>query len=192
MSLQGRHPYEVSKSCTDLIAQSYYATYGLPVAIARCGNIYGGGDLNWSRIVPETVRACLNGIRPVIRSDGTFVRDYIYVKDVSQAYQRLAEGLDDPRVPGEAFNFSPEQAVTVLELVARIQRLMGCTHLTPDMRNTARGEIHSQYLDATKARQVLGWRPVYTMDEGLAETIAWYTAYLQRQSVRETAVAEPR
>jgi CDP-glucose 4,6-dehydratase len=192
MPLQGRHPYEVSKSCTDLLAQSYHATYGLPVAIARCGNIYGGGDLNWSRIVPETVRACLNGIRPVIRSDGTFVRDYIYVKDVSRAYQCLAERLDDPRVHGEAFNFSPEQAVTVLELVTHIQRLMGCAHLTPDVRNTARGEIHSQYLDATKAKTVLGWRPTTTMDEGLAETIAWYTAYLHHQPVREPAGAEPR
>ncbi|MGI8855225.1 MAG: GDP-mannose 4,6-dehydratase [Thermomicrobiales bacterium] len=192
MPLQGRHPYEVSKSCTDLIAQSYHATYALPVAIARCGNIYGGGDLNWSRIVPETVRACLNGLRPVIRSDGTFVRDYLYVKDVSQAYLRLAERLDDPHVRGEAFNFSPEQAVTVLELVARIQRLMGCSHLTPDVRNTAQGEIHSQYLDATKAKQLLGWQPAYALDEGLAETIAWYTQYLDYQQARETAVAEPR
>ena len=117
MPLQGRHPYEVSKSCTDLIAQTYFATYGVPVAIARCGNIYGGGDLNWSRIVPETIIACLRGIRPVIRSDGTFLRDYLYVKDVSHAYLRLAEHLDDPRVRGEGFNFSPEQAVTVLDLV---------------------------------------------------------------------------
>lgn len=182
MPLQGRQPYEVSKSCTDLIAQSYHATYDLPVAIARCGNIYGGGDLNWSRIVPETVRACLNGVRPVIRSDGTFLRDYIYVKDVSQAYQRLAERLDDPQVRGEGFNFSPEQAMTVLNLVTRIQRLMHCEHLTPDVRNTARGEIHSQYLDATKARDLLQWRVSYSLDEGLSETVAWYREYLHHQS----------
>jgi CDP-glucose 4,6-dehydratase len=181
MPLQGRFPYEVSKSCTDLIAQSYYATYGLPVAIARCGNIYGGGDLNWSRIVPETIRAFLNGTRPIIRSDGTFLRDYIYVKDVSRAYLRLAERLDDPQVHGEAFNFSPEQAVSVLDLVGRMQRLMHCEHLTPDIRNTARGEIHSQYLDASKATRVLGWEPTYTLDAGLTETIAWYTDYLAHE-----------
>jgi len=194
MPLQGQYPYEVSKSCTDLIAQSYFATYGVPVAIARCGNIYGGGDLNWSRIVPETIRACLGGVRPVIRSDGTFVRDYIYVKDVSRAYLRIAEEMDDPRVRGEAFNFSPEQAVTVLELVRRIQRLMDCAHLTPDVRNTAQGEIHSQYLDATKAKRVLGWEPRYTMEEGLAETIAWYKEYVMRddQGAPRTAVVGTR
>ncbi|MHB8646954.1 MAG: GDP-mannose 4,6-dehydratase [Thermomicrobiales bacterium] len=189
MPLHGKHPYEVSKSCADLIAQSYFATYGLPVAIARCGNIYGGGDLNWSRIVPETIRACLGGSRPVIRSDGTFVRDYIYVKDVSRAYRRIAEMLDDPAVRGEAFNFSPEQPVTVLELVIRIQTLMECAHLTPDVRNTAHGEIHSQYLDATKAKQMLGWEPRYTMDAGLAETIAWYREYLARDDQHTPATA---
>jgi CDP-glucose 4,6-dehydratase len=181
MPLQGRFPYEVSKSCTDLIAQSYFVTYSLPVAVARCGNIYGGGDLNWSRIVPETIRAFLNGVRPLIRSDGTFLRDYIYVKDVSRAYLRLAERLDDPQVRGEAFNFSPEQAVSVLDLVARIQRLMHCEHLTPDIRNTAQGEIHSQYLDASKAATVLGWEPTYSLDAGLAETIIWYVDYLARE-----------
>ncbi len=194
MPLMGRYPYEVSKSCTDLIAQSYCATYDLPVAIARCGNIYGGGDLNWSRIIPETIRACLGGARPVIRSDGTFVRDYLYVKDVSRAYQRIAEAMDEAGVRGEAFNFSPEQAVTVLDLVTRIQTLMDCTHLTPDVRNTTQGEIHSQYLDATKAKRVLGWQPRYTMDDALAETIAWYKEYLMRDNERapERATAERR
>lgn len=182
MPLQGQHPYEVSKSCADLLAQTYYHTYGLPVAIARCGNIYGGGDLNWSRIVPSTVRAFLYGMRPIIRSDGAYIRDYIYVKDIVQAYLRLAECLDSPRVRGEAFNFSPEQAMSVLELVARIQRLMNCEHLTPDVQNTAQGEIYSQYLDSTKARQVLGWHPNHSLDEGLAETIAWYRDYFNRHS----------
>lgn len=178
MPLQGRQPYEVSKSCTDLLAVCYHQTYGLPVTIARCGNIYGGGDLNWSRIVPDTIRACLRGARPIIRSDGTYIRDYLYVKDVSQAYLRLAGCLDDPRVPGEAFNFSPEGAVSVLDLVARIQRLMGCEGLAPDVRGTARGEIHSQYLDSSKARRILGWAPRFSLDKGLAETIAWYRDYL--------------
>jgi len=124
MPLQGRSPYEVSKSCADLIARSYHDTYGLPAAIARCGNIYGGGDLNRSRIVPDTIRACLRGTRSVVRSDGTYVRDYIYIKDVGGAYPRLAERLDDPAIQGEAFNVSSEQAVTVLALVARIQCLI--------------------------------------------------------------------
>jgi CDP-glucose 4,6-dehydratase len=176
--LAGRHPYEVSKSCADLISTSYHQTYALPVAVARCGNIFGGGDLNWSRIVPDTIRACLDGQRPVIRSDGTFVRDYIYVKDVSRAYLRLAEGIDEADAAGEAFNFSPERPVTVLELVAGIQRLMECSDLSPDIRNMAHGEIHSQYLDASKARRVLGWEPRYGLDDGLAETVEWYRAYL--------------
>jgi CDP-glucose 4,6-dehydratase len=178
MPLQGRHPYEVSKSCTDLIAQSYSHTYGLPIAIARCGNIYGGADLNWSRIVPDTIRALLSGQRPIIRSDGSYIRDYIYVKDVSRAYMRLAEYVDKPEVRGEAFNFSPERAVTVLELVAIIRRLMGCEDIEPDIRNTARGEIHSQFLSSEKAHRLLRWQPQYTFDEGLRETIAWYEQYL--------------
>lgn len=185
MPLQGRQPYEVSKTCTDLLAMSYHHTYGLPVAIARCGNIYGGGDLNWSRIVPDTIRACLCGVRPVIRSDGSFIRDYIYVKDVSQAYLRLAECLDDERIRGEAFNFSPEHAVSVLDMVARVQRLMAREDLVPEIQNSAQGEIHSQYLDSTKARDVLGWAPRYSLDEGLAETIAWYQEYLASRTDRE-------
>ncbi len=178
MPLQGRHPYEVSKSCTDLIAQSYYYTYGLPVAIARCGNIYGGGDLNWSRIVPGTIRSFLQCEPPVIRSDGTYVRDYIYVKDVVRAYMVLAEKLDDSKVQGQAFNFSPEGAVTVLELVSLLQRLMHCEHLQPIVRNEAEDEIHSQYLNAKKAHQTLGWKPQYTLETGLTETIEWYRDFL--------------
>lgn len=178
MPLQGQYPYEVSKSCTDLIAQSYHVSYGLPAAIVRCGNVYGGGDLNWSRIVPATIRSFLQGERPVIRSDGRYVRDYIYVKDVTHAYLRLAERLDDMQVRGQAFNFSPERALTVLEIVEAIERLMGCVHLTPDVRNTAQGEIFSQYLSAEKAHQVLDWRPRYSLDEELAETIGWYREFL--------------
>ena len=178
MPLQGVQPYEVSKSCADLIAQSYFHTYGLPVAVARCGNIYGGGDLNWSRIVPDAIRSCLLDIPLVIRSDGKFVRDYIYVKDVSRAYLRLAERLEDERVKGAAFNFSPGKAVTVLELVEVIQRLTGCSHLKPIIQNSARGEIHDQYLDSTRAREILDWCPEYTLEAGLAETIAWYRTYL--------------
>ncbi len=180
MPLMGRYPYDVSKSCTDLIALSYYHTYDLPIAVARCGNIYGGGDLNWSRIVPDTIRSLCRGEPPRIRSDGTFMRDYIYVKDVTRAYMLLAENLDSPQVRGEAFNFSLERGVTVLELVDKIRQLMGCPDLEPKILNITKGEIRSQYLAATKAQRVLGWRPQFSLEEGLKETIAWYREFLSR------------
>jgi CDP-glucose 4,6-dehydratase len=178
MALQGKHPYEVSKSCADLIAQTYHHTYGLPVAILRCGNIYGGGDLNWSRIVPYTIRCFLDKQRPIIRSDGQYVRDYIYVKDVSRCYMRTAENLPGEKVQGHAFNFSLERPVTVLDIVKTIQQLMNCKQLEPDVQNTASGEIRAQYLSAAKAHRVLGWQPQFTLEQGLNETIAWYREYL--------------
>ena len=172
--LVGRHPYDVSKSCADLIAQAYAATYDLPVAVTRCGNLYGGGDLNWNRIVPGTIRSVLRGQRPVIRSDGKFVRDYFYVEDGAAANMSLAERLrSDPSLKGQAFNFSNETQVTVLELVERILKLMD-SDLEPDVRNVAMNEIRQQYLSAEKARTVLGWRPLFTLEEGLRATIAWY------------------
>jgi len=178
MPLNGRHPYEVSKSCADLIAQAYHHTYSLPVAIARCGNVYGGGDLNWSRIVPGTIRSFLRGEQPIIRSDGTYVRDYIYVKDVARAYMRLAECVDDERVRGGAFNFSTESPLTVLELVRTIQRLMNCEHIEPRILNCAKGEIRNQHLSAAKARAILEWEPQFDLEQGLRETIGWYREFL--------------
>lgn len=173
--LKGRHPYDVSKSCADLIAQSYAHTYGLPVAITRCGNFYGPGDLNWNRIVPGTIRSVLAGERPVIRSDGQNVRDYFYVEDGAAAYLLLAERLaGEPDLRGEAFNFSNETQVTVLELVEKLLNLMG-SRLTPDVRNEASNEIRHQSLSAAKAREWLGWRPMFTLDDGLRKTIAWYS-----------------
>lgn len=180
MGLNGRHPYEVSKSCADLITQSYHHTYGLSVAIARCGNVYGGGDLNWSRLVPGTIRSFIREERPILRSDGTYVRDYIYVQDIARAYMRLGECLDDEQVHGEAFNFSTEKPMTVLELVRVIQQLMGCAHIEPDIRNCAEGEIRHQHLSAQKAKKVLGWEPAYDLGAGLSETIAWYREFLSR------------
>ncbi len=177
--LVGAHPYDVSKSCADLISQAYHHTYGLPVVIARCGNVYGGGDLNWSRIVPGTIRALLRGERPVIRSDGTYLRDYFYVKDAAGAYLRVAERLDDAAVHGQAFNFGPDAPLTVLELVDVIRKLMDCGHLEPDVRDSATGEIRHQYLSTAKACKVLGWRPRFDLETGLRETIAWYRAFLQ-------------
>ena len=176
--LMGRHPYDVSKSCADLIAQSYAATYGLPVAITRCGNFYGGGDLNWNRIVPGTIRSVLRGQRPVIRSDGKFVRDYLYAHDGAAANMLLAQQLStDKSLTGQAFNFSNETQVTVSELVDRILKLMN-SDLQPDVRNEAANEIREQYLSARKAREVLGWKPLFTLDEGLSRTIDWYREFL--------------
>jgi CDP-glucose 4,6-dehydratase len=178
--LEGRHPYDVSKSCADLIAQAYATTYGLPLAITRCGNFYGGGDLNWNRIVPGTIRSLLRGQRPVIRSDGLSVRDYFYVEDGAAAYLMLAERLAaDASLRGQAFNFSNEIQVTVLDLVRRIARLMSSAQ-EPDVRNEATNEIRHQYLSAAKARQVLGWAPLFDLDEGLWRTIGWYQEHLSR------------
>tara|TARA_B100000315_G_C14590129_1_gene595325 strand:+ start:4947 stop:5936 length:990 start_codon:yes stop_codon:yes gene_type:complete len=177
LSLNGRYPYEVSKSCADYLAQSYHHTYQVPVAIARCGNVYGGGDLNWSRIVPGTIRALLRGKSPVIRSDGTYVRDLIFVKDTVRAYMRMAECLGSEQVNGEAFNFSNESPLNMRELVTMLQELMQCTHIELDIRNDVKGEIHSQHLSAEKAKRVLAWEPGFTLKEGLRETIDWYRKY---------------
>ncbi len=179
MPLAGRHPYDVSKSCTDLLATCYATTYGLPVTIARCGNIYGAGDLNWSRIVPGTIRSLLLGERPVLRSNGTSIRDYIYVADVVDAYLALAEAIEKPGVRGEAFNFSPESRVDVFEIVRTLARLMA-SDLEPVVLDIATHEIKDQTLDASKARTVLGWRPTWTLDAGLRETIPWYRTILQQ------------
>ena len=174
----GRHPYDVSKSCTDLLAQAYWHTYQLPVGIARCGNIYGGKDLNWSRIVPGTIQSIIENKAPVIRSDGTFIRDYVYVEDVVGAYISLAQALDRPEIHGEAFNFSSESHVSVIEIVNVILRLMGREDLKPIVLNEVRAEIKDQYLSSEKARKLLGWEARYTLEEGLRETIVWYQKFL--------------
>jgi CDP-glucose 4,6-dehydratase len=180
MPLSGRHPYDVSKSCADALARAYYVTYSLPVTIARCGNVYGGGDLNWSRIVPGTIRSLMHGERPELRSDGTYIRDYIYVRDVTRGYIRLAECMDDDRVRGEAFNFGSGTPITVFEMVSSIQRLMGLEKMMPIVRGHARGEIKNQYLSTEKARSVLGWAARYGLETGLKETIEWYRSFLEK------------
>jgi len=172
--LQGKHPYDVSKSCADLIAQAYASTYDLPVAITRCGNFYGGGDLNWNRIVPGTIRSILRGNRPIIRSDGKYIRDYFYVEDGAAAYMLLAEKLAEKEdLRGQAFNLSNEIHVTTLEIVEMILRLMNSDH-KPDILNEASNEIRHQYLSAVKARKILGWQPLFSLEEGLRRTIEWY------------------
>lgn len=176
--LQGQHPYDVSKSCADLISYTYAKSYELPVTITRCGNFYGGGDLNWNRIVPGTIRSILRGQAPIIRSDGSFVRDYFYVEDGAAAYMLLAEQMaQNPSLCGEAFNFSNELQVTVLELTQKILAAMGST-LRPDVRNEASNEIKHQYLSAAKARRMLDWTPLHSLDGALEKTIQWYTDFL--------------
>jgi CDP-glucose 4,6-dehydratase len=175
--LEARFPYDTSKLCTDVITRSYFATYALPVTIARCGNIYGGGDLNWDRIVPGTIRSLLARERPIIRSDGTLVRDYVYVKEVVEAYLTLAEHLHRPEVRGEAFNFSSGEPASVLQVVDAIGAVMAVMP-DPDVRGEAVAEISRQYLSSERARAVLGWSARYPLAAGLTETVAWYRAYL--------------
>jgi CDP-glucose 4,6-dehydratase len=174
MPLQGLHPYDVSKSCSDLLAATYAHTYDTPIVVARCGNIYGGGDLNFSRIVPGTMRSFYEGKRPIIRSDGLFKRDYVYVKDAVLAYMLMAEHADRSNVRGQAFNFGPNAPTNVLEMVAAIAKLMHCEHLKPDIQNTAKAEIRDQYLASEKATRVLQWTPAYSLEAGLKETLQWY------------------
>ena len=173
MPLTPVHPYDVSKACGDLIAASYHATWEVPVAVTRCGNFFGPGDTNWERLVPGTIRSVLEGRRPIVRSDGTLLRDYLYVTDGVLAYLCLAEAMAaDPGLAGEAFNFSNEQPLDVLGLIALIQDVAG-TDLEPDIQSTARHEIQAQHLSAAKARKQLGWAPTYTMREAIEETVAW-------------------
>lgn len=178
--LMGTHPYDVSKSCADMLARSYYVTYKLPLCITRCGNFYGGGDLNFNRIVPGTIRSILNNESPIIRSDGNYIRDYFYVKDGALAYMHLATKMDGLPILGEAFNFSNEQQITVLELVNLILKIMGRVDLKPVILNEVRNEIVHQYLSAKKAREILQWNPGYSIEAGLRETIQWYRDFLGR------------
>ncbi|MGI8901498.1 MAG: NAD-dependent epimerase/dehydratase family protein [Nocardioides sp.] len=180
--LAGVNPYDASKACADLIAQSYHRTFSVPVAITRCGNFFGPGDLNWNRLVPGTIRSLLLGERPVIRSDGTMVRDYLYVVDGALAYLQLVEAMAAGlAVTGEAFNLSLEQPLAVLELVDRIQKAVG-TELEPDIRAEASHEIDRQFLSSAKARDLLGWLPRFTLDEGLAATVDWYRSYVDTET----------
>jgi CDP-glucose 4,6-dehydratase len=177
MPLKGNHPYDASKSCADLLAQTYYHTYDMPVVIARCGNIYGGGDLNWSRIVPGTIRSLLNNQRPIIRSNGKYFRDYIYIKDIVDAYINLSESITKKNISGEAFNFSTESQITVIEIVNEIRTIMDKEELEPEILNLNLKEIPEQSLSAQKAHRILGWYPEYDLKRGLSETVDWYKNY---------------
>jgi CDP-glucose 4,6-dehydratase len=181
--LQGRHPYDVSKSCADLIAQTYAHTYGSPVTITRCGNLFGAGDLNWNRIVPGTIRSILEGTAPVIRSDGEFVRDYFHVDDASLAYRSLVEKMAErpQAIQGQAFNFSYERPISVKALVDVLLKLTG-SQLNPEILNQASNEIRNQFLSSGKAREILGWSPQREFEEALKSTIEWYRTFLDRDS----------
>jgi len=181
--LMGRHPYDCSKSCADMIAQSYAWTYDLPVGITRCGNLFGGGDLNWNRLIPGTMRAALENTAPVIRSDGQFTRDYLYVEDGALAYLRLAEALAEGAArPGEAYNFGHNQPQGVLEVVRKILEVAGRADLQPQVLGQASDEIREQYLDSTRAYENLGWHPQFPFEEGLARTLSWYRAFLKDEA----------
>ncbi|HEX2165863.1 MAG TPA: NAD-dependent epimerase/dehydratase family protein [Longimicrobiales bacterium] len=188
-ALEGRYPYDVSKSCADLISTMYAMSYGMRVAITRCGNLYGGGDLNFDRSIPGLVRSTLRGEPFIIRSDGRYVRDFLYVKDAVYAYFALAEQLAaDPSLAGEAFNFSIEARLTVLEIVGLVLKLMGRTDLAPVIQNTASAEIREQYMASVKARERLGWRPEFGLERGLLETIEWYRSFFAAEALDETVL----
>lgn len=177
-AMAGEHPYDVSKSCADLIARSYAKTFGTRVAVTRCGNFFGGGDLNWNRIVPGSVRSIMRGERPIVRSDGKFVRDYIYAEDAVDAYLQLAQALaENPKFAGEAFNFSTGTPQSVLDVVSAIGKAMK-SNLEPVILNEASNEIREQFLDSAKARSELGWNARFGFEEGLARTIDWYRNHL--------------
>ncbi|HIH23356.1 TPA: NAD-dependent epimerase/dehydratase family protein, partial [Candidatus Micrarchaeota archaeon] len=179
--LLATHPYDASKSCADILSGAYGKTYGLPVSISRCGNFFGGGDLNFNRIVPGTIRSAYFNKSPEIRGDGKAVRDYIYVKDAASAYLTLAEKTETMGLKGEAFNFSNEVQMNVLEVMNKILVLMGKTDLKPIIKNEASNEIFKQHLSAEKAKRVLGWKSEWTVDDGLKETIEWYGDYFGKR-----------
>ena len=179
--LQGRFPYDVSKSCADLITFSYYHTYRLPVAVTRCGNLFGGGDLNFNRLIPGTIRSALQNEHPLVRSDGSFIRDYFYVRDAVIAYLSLAERMDDAAFHGQAFNFGTETPLSVLEVVRAVLERMKKPALQPVILNEASHEITRQYLDCAKARRMMDWHPAFTFEQGLDEAIAWYGEWLARR-----------
>ncbi|MHB8155158.1 MAG: GDP-mannose 4,6-dehydratase [Candidatus Omnitrophota bacterium] len=179
--LIANHPYDVSKSCADLIANTYFHTYGLPIAITRCGNIYGPGDFNFSRLIPDALRCLAIDKTLQIRSDGTFVRDYVYIDDIVAGYIRIAELLEKCKLAGEVFNLSDEKPLTVIKLLKEINRINFCGNkLNYKIMNTAKYEIKEQYLSAAKARRILGWKPNHSLIEGLKESMAFYVDYFNK------------
>ncbi len=178
--LKGEYPYDVSKSCTDLISQSYAKTYGMPIAITRCSNIYGGGDLNFDRIIPETIKHIIHNEEILIRSNGKFIREFFYVKDAAHAYVTLAEKIEELKLKGDAFNFGTDKPVVILDLVNAVIKVSGSKNAKVNILNTVKAEIKDQYLSSEKARKTLNWKPKYTLEEGLKETYDWYKDYFKK------------
>lgn len=189
MPLLGTNPYDASKVCTDVLAQSYRATYDLPIGVARCANIYGGGDLNFSRLVPGTIRSTLRGELPVIRSDGSPIRDYLYVDDAVRAYLALAEQVTRGDSRRQVFNFGSDTPLSVRDLVVQILNACGAGDLQPDVRGvgTPAGEIDRQYLDSARARTLMGWNPEVALEMGLSRTVAWYREFLRTERLAATS-----
>jgi CDP-glucose 4,6-dehydratase len=179
-TLNATHPYDLSKAATDMLSQGYFSTYKLPIGITRCGNLYGGGDLNFNRVVPQTIRHLYFNENPIIRSDGTFLRDYFYVEDAVDAYLVFAENLLEKNLEGEAFNFGTEKPISVIDLVNKIIKICGKKNLKPVIENCAKGEIKDQYLSCKKARDILNWKPKHTLNEGLEKTCTWYNNWFAR------------
>jgi len=178
-ALSGMHPYDVSKSCADLITHAYYHTYRVPVVITRCGNIFGPGDFNFSRIIPDCFRSIVKNKVLAIRSDGKFIRDYVYVDDIVNGYIALAEKMRALKLYGEAFNFSDENPISVLNLVKKVYRISG-KKPNHKVLNKAKYEIKKQYLSSRKARKILGWKPKNNLDQALRETFNWYKRNLAK------------
>ena len=176
--MRGTAPYDVSKSCVDLIARAYAHTYSLPVVVTRLANLFGPGDMNFTRLIPGTIRSLLLGEPIVIRSDGTMQRDYLYVKSGVQAYLTLAEDIQKRGLAGQAYNFGQGYPLSVSEVVDKIKALAGLPEAEVTVLSEARAEIQAQWLDSTRARETLGWEPRWGFEEGLQETIPWYRSNL--------------
>jgi len=172
--LLASHPYDASKACEEILAKTYYHSYGLPIAISRCSNIYGGGDLNFSRIIPDIIRSILLDKQPIIRSDGKSIREYLYISDVISGYLSLGKNLSQKNVKGEAFNFGASNPISVIELVNKLLRITEKNNLKPKIMNKTSNEIKIQYLSSKKAKNILNWYPKTSLDDGLKQTFEWY------------------
>jgi CDP-glucose 4,6-dehydratase len=184
------HPYDVSKACAEMLARTYAVTYGSPVGITRCANLFGGGDLNWNRIVPGTMRSLIYDERPIIRSNGTPRRDYLYVQDAVAGYLQLAAALDNQRLHGQAFNLGMDKPLSVLDMVRAIIVTAGKSNVEPMILDQAPNEIQDQYLCSQKARRELGWKPAYSLDRALQETLDWYRHFLSGVAMQPAPVIE--
>lgn len=179
-------PYDVSKACADWIARSYYQTYHLPVVVTRCGNVYGGGDFNWDRLIPSVIKSLHQNQHPVLRSNGQSLRDYIFIADVVEAYLTLGAQLEEKTLHGEAFNFGTGKPIKTLDIVEHLIRLTNKKHFTPIIEDRATGEISEQYVSSQKAWDTLQWKPKFSFALGLSMTLEWYLQFFREEEVMAT------